>query len=531
MKYWATLVGKNTYAFNRKKFVKDDKIEVTFEMYNNLKMHSIFLCETEREDIIEQLEIQEGKSESKSVNTPDETMNIVLAYSPNWAPYIQTEVYAIFKNNPPPIKVFLLSDRLGDTDLLPICSFFGTGYSYEFINVEDMYNKFIPTSTNVSNRFTKYTLYRLLMPMIIPVDRLLYIDADAIVCGNISDLYYMDLGDNILAGIADIGSAMPVVRGAIGFTEKDTYINAGVCLMDMKKIRDLDLMSKWLEMVNTRFYHCHDQDILNITCRGQIQSVGNEYNSSLSTSYNMDPKIVHYAGRKPWSTKDVHNQKIWKDLETECRELRLNRIPKVIHYCWFGGKPKPKIAVDCIDSWKRHMPDYKIVEWNDDNFNVNAHGEYVKKAASEKKWAFVTDYVRLFALQHYGGIYMDSDVMVFKPLDRFLSHRAFTGHETTELLITATMGAEAEHPWITMLLEYYKIARFDNTPNTNSITRLSKSWITKQTEGFTHLKEGVVIYPIKTFCSYDHKKLKPILTTDSYTIHMFAGTWLGRTPI
>jgi lipopolysaccharide biosynthesis glycosyltransferase len=290
-------------------------------------------------------------------------------------------------------------------------------------------------------------------------------------------------------------------------------------------------MTKWLDMVNTRFYNCHDQDIFNITCKGYIKEVSNLYNSSLSTGFHNCPKIMHYAGQKPWNSKNISYYKIWEELENECRLLRLSRIPKIIHYCWFGGKPKPEIVLNCIQSWKDKMPDYKIVEWNETNFDVNAHGDYVKKAAAEQKWAFVTDYIRLYAIYKYGGIYMDSDVQVYKPLDRFLSHRAFTGHETNNLLITATMGAEAEHPWIGMLLSYYKNAKLDHTPNTITITRLSKQYIAKQDNNFTYLHEGVVIYPIKTFCSYDHKNLKPLPTYDSYAMHLFAGTWIGRTKI
>jgi lipopolysaccharide biosynthesis glycosyltransferase len=522
MRYYATLVGASTYAFNKQKFIKYNKVEVTKEAYDDIKQHAIFFCEA----------ISDGTTDDFDSSVElKERMNIVLAYSPNWAPYVQTEVYSLFKNNPPPIKVFLLSDKMGDIDLNPICNFFGNGYSYEFINVEELYNKHIPTDLNVSTRFTKYTLYRLLMPMIIPVDRVLYIDTDALVCSNIKDFYHMDLGDNILAGVLDIGSAMPVVRKGIDFSNEEVYINAGVCLMDLAKIRKLNLMDTWLKMVNTRFYNCHDQDILNITCRGRIQVVTNNYNSSLSTGFNADVKIAHYAGKKPWQLATVHSYKLWSDVEKECRSLQLSRIPKRIHYCWFGGKPKPELIVNCLNSWKEHMPDYDIIEWNETNFDVNKHGEYARKAASEKKWAFVTDYVRLWALHHYGGVYMDGDVQVFKPLDRFLVHRAFTGHETPELLVTATMGAEAEHPWITTLLNYYSNVTFNSTPNTQSITKISRPFIEKQDMGFTYLKEGVVIYPVKTFCSYDHRNLKPILTNESYTIHLFAGTWLGRTKV
>ena len=103
-------------------------------------------------------------------------------------------------------------------------------------------------------------------------------------------------------------------------------------------------------------------------------------------------------------------------------------IPKIIHYCWFGGKPLPELAQKCIASWKKYCPDYEIKEWNESNFNLNSC-DYVREAYEAKKWAFITDYVRLYAMVTEGGIYMDTDVEVIKPLDPFLKHKAFSGFE------------------------------------------------------------------------------------------------------
>lgn len=524
MKYYATLVGKERYGFNHNRFIKDVKQEVSFDVYQAVKGNSLFVTTIEATHCLDSTDM------ANETILSDDTMNIVFAYSPNWAQYVRLEVFSLFKNNPPPIKVFLLSDKLGSIDLEPVCRFFGKGYDYEFINVEDLYAKYITTSVNVSSRFTKYTLYRLLMPMIMGVDRLLYIDTDAIVCGNIKNFYHMDLQDNILAGAQDTGIG-PCLK-AIDFASDAVYINAGVTLMDLKKVRELNLMDTWLKMVNEKFYACHDQDILNITCKDKVRLVSNKYNASLSTGLEaVDIRIMHYAGKKPWKTLQTPNYELWGAAVKEYDEVQLPKIPKRIHYCWFGGKEKPELVKKCVESWKEHMPDYELVEWNDDNFDLTAHGNYVKEAAAANKWAFVTDYVRLWALYNYGGIYMDCDVQVFKPLDRFLKHRAFTGHETEELLVTATMGAEPEHPWIGNLLGFYKNAKFNGVPNTQTITKMSKPFITKQGNGYTYLEDGVVIYPVETFCSFDHKNLKAVPTNNSYAVHLFAGTWLGRTKV
>ena len=95
-------------------------------------------------------------------------------------------------------------------------------------------------------------------------------------------------------------------------------------------------------------------------------------------------------------------------------------IPKKIHYCWFGRNPKPKLAQKCMQSWHKYCNDYEIVEWNEDSFDLEAAPLYVKQAYEAKKWAFVTDYVRLYALYYHGGIYMDTDVEVLKSFDPFL---------------------------------------------------------------------------------------------------------------
>lgn len=99
-------------------------------------------------------------------------------------------------------------------------------------------------------------------------------------------------------------------------------------------------------------------------------------------------------------------------------------IPKIIHYCWFGRGKMPELAERCIASWKKHLPEYQYILWNEDNFDITSV-PYVKEAYEARKFAFVTDYVRLYALYHFGGVYMDTDVEVLKPLDRFLDLPAF----------------------------------------------------------------------------------------------------------
>ncbi|MBQ7544534.1 MAG: hypothetical protein IJT02_06275 [Synergistaceae bacterium] len=130
-------------------------------------------------------------------------------------------------------------------------------------------------------------------------------------------------------------------------------------------------------------------------------------------------------------------------------------IPKVIHYCWFGGKPLPELAQKCLASWEKFCPDYEIVRWDESNFNVNCC-DYVREAYEAKKWAFVSDYARLKVLVDNGGVYMDTDVEVIKPLDEFLVHEAFSGFESEKAIPTGIMACEKGFaPFAEMLADYH----------------------------------------------------------------------------
>lgn len=130
-------------------------------------------------------------------------------------------------------------------------------------------------------------------------------------------------------------------------------------------------------------------------------------------------------------------------------------IPKIIHYCWFGGNPLPPLVQKCIKSWKKYCPDYEIVRWDESNFDISGSPLYVKQAYDKKKWAFVSDYVRLWALVNYGGVYMDTDVEVIQPIDRFLRESAFSGFEATDRIPTGIMACEKDHPTFKEWLNEY----------------------------------------------------------------------------
>lgn len=153
-------------------------------------------------------------------------------------------------------------------------------------------------------------------------------------------------------------------------------------------------------------------------------------------------------------------------------------IPKIIHYCWFGRGAMPESAKKCIDSWHEFMPDYEYKLWNEDVFDVNAV-PYTKEAYEAKKYAFVSDYVRLVALHSEGGVYLDTDVEVFKPFDDLLSYDAFAGFEGSKYLPigTCVMASKAKGQWVREMLEAYhdrhflkEDGSFDFTTNVQFIT-------------------------------------------------------------
>lgn len=208
-------------------------------------------------------------------------------------------------------------------------------------------------------------------------------------------------------------------------------------------------------------------------------------------------------------------------------------IPKKIHYCWFGGKPLPELAIKCIESWKKYCPDYEIIEWNETNFDINCCN-YVKEAYAAKKWAFVSDVARLYALVNYGGVYMDTDVEVLKPLDDILNYEAVSGFENEKCIPTGLMACEKNQPLFSELFHEYdnihflkKDGSFDLTTNVTRITNTCLKYGLKLDNSF-QIINGFALFPNDYFCPKDYASKKLNLTKNTYTIHHFAGSWVPK---
>lgn len=205
-------------------------------------------------------------------------------------------------------------------------------------------------------------------------------------------------------------------------------------------------------------------------------------------------------------------------------------INKRIHYCWFGQGEKPKSVLKCIESWSKYCPEYTIKEWNESNIDIESI-PYVQEAYLNKKWAFVSDYARLFALYNEGGIYMDTDCELVGHLDPFLDNTVFFGFESIHNISTAIIGSEKHTSIIQNLLLDYKNRKFvldDNTLNT--ITNVEYTTHKLLDLGLCQNGElqkinGVSIYPIDYFSPKSIETYKITLTSNTVMIHHFDGSW------
>lgn len=219
-------------------------------------------------------------------------------------------------------------------------------------------------------------------------------------------------------------------------------------------------------------------------------------------------------------------------------------IPKIIHYCWFGGKPLPPLAVKCIDSWKKFLPDYEIKRWDESNFDVSAIS-YTKHAYEAKKYAFVSDYARFWILYKYGGIYFDTDVEVIKPMNDIIAAGPFMGCEnqynpgaTPDLLGVAPGLGLGVNPGLGLykeILDRYGQLEFHDNPkflNQNNIVKITTSILCEK--GLKNAPEpqkisGVFIYPKEYFCPINYRSKKLDITSKTVSIHHYAESWVDRT--
>ena len=206
-------------------------------------------------------------------------------------------------------------------------------------------------------------------------------------------------------------------------------------------------------------------------------------------------------------------------------------IPKIIHYCWFGGGEMPELAEKCIASWHEYMPDWEYRLWNEDNFDVNQL-PYTKEAYEARKFAFVSDYVRLWALCNEGGLYLDTDVEAFKPFDDLLGLKAFAGFEGSKYIPigTCVMASEPNGIWVKEQLENYLDRHFVLPDGTIDLTTNVQFISAKMREqGFVQNgKEqdykDLHVFPVEYFCPRQTTG-EYFRTENTYCEHLGLGSW------
>ncbi|WP_304153466.1 glycosyltransferase family 32 protein [Megamonas hypermegale] len=211
-------------------------------------------------------------------------------------------------------------------------------------------------------------------------------------------------------------------------------------------------------------------------------------------------------------------------------------IPKIIHYCWINKDKKEDFSIivkECIKTWKDILPNYEIKEWNIDNFDININ-KYVREAYDAGKYAFVSDYIRLYVLYRYGGIYMDTDVKVVRSFDSLLNNKVFMGFESLDTIATCLIGAEKNNILIKEMLRLYDNKNFkkengeyDCIPNTVLLTSLLKSYGII-INNMLQKNDYITVYPKDYFCPLERLTGEVNITDNTFAVHLFNGSWLSK---
>lgn len=203
-------------------------------------------------------------------------------------------------------------------------------------------------------------------------------------------------------------------------------------------------------------------------------------------------------------------------------------IPKIIHYCWFGPNKMSKTDHKCIKSWKKHLPEYKLMLWNEDNSPIDV--PFVKAALEAKKYAFAADYVRIWALNKYGGVYMDTDMLLLKNIDSFLNTE-FIGRENENTISAGIIGAQANSTFISKSMRFYDslVFEFDNLQKISIPQNLTSVINTMEPSDRPTIYPPDVFYPLPmTATTEGNFEYKKYLTENSVAVHLWNASWLDE---
>lgn len=207
-------------------------------------------------------------------------------------------------------------------------------------------------------------------------------------------------------------------------------------------------------------------------------------------------------------------------------------IPKIIHYSWFGGKEKSKFIKKCIATWKKNFPDYEIREWNEENFPLQEH-RFAREAYEAKKYAFVSDYVRVFAMYHYGGIYFDTDIEVKRNFaDKLAGAKFVIAFELPDTLMTGFFAAQGGNPVVKEILDYYDSIGFYEedgsmklTPNPVIFAKEAAKFGLDFNGEYQEIGDGMRIFPNEVFGGYNVYDMIYTITENTVLVHHYTASW------
>ena len=211
-------------------------------------------------------------------------------------------------------------------------------------------------------------------------------------------------------------------------------------------------------------------------------------------------------------------------------------IPKIIHYCWFGHGSLSSEAEKFIGTWKKNCPDFTIIEWNENNFPIDNY-IYAKEAYNAKKWAFVSDVARLYALVNIGGIYMDTDVELLANFNDFLELQAFSGFESEKGINTGLLACEKGFHIFATMLKQYETEHFIHFEGCNdlttNVTRLTNICLKNGLllNNKFQMISGLTLFPTEVFCPLNQQTGKIDITENTVAIHWFSGSWKSKEEI
>ena len=209
-------------------------------------------------------------------------------------------------------------------------------------------------------------------------------------------------------------------------------------------------------------------------------------------------------------------------------------IPKIIHYCWVGGNPLPPLAKKCIDSWKKYCPDYEIIEWNETNYDFTKN-KYMRQAYECKKWGFVPDYARLDIIYNNGGIYLDTDVELIKPIDFLLEYKCYAGMEKIGVVnLGQGFGAEKNSIMIKHMMDDYEHRDFidkDGIPNLTPSPVIQTNLLKKhgfiKSDTIQYL-DDITIFPVEYFNPINMETGELLIKSNTISVHHFAASWESK---